>query len=162
MKVDRIIVAVTIAFAAAYFYETGQIELLSFGDPIGPRIFPYLIGGLLVIGAATLAFELSRQAKHQEANAPVDSSPAPEERQRTRRVHWMIGGVCAWVLLYIFAFDRVGYVLCSIVFLAGLTFYFHPRKWFVNSAVSLLLPIVTYVVFHNFLHVSLPAGILPF
>jgi putative tricarboxylic transport membrane protein len=160
MKVDRIIVAVAIVFAAVYFYETEQIELLAFGDPIGPRLFPYIVGTLFVIGAAVLAFETLRPMV-EDAQAEGAAAPSFAERRTTRRVYWMIAAVSAWLLLYAIAFDRIGYVLCSVIFLAGLTFYFHPRKWFVNSAISILLPVVTYVVFHNFLNVSLPAGILP-
>jgi putative tricarboxylic transport membrane protein len=159
MTIDRIIAIAAILFVATYFYATQQIELLDFGDPIGPRMFPYLTGAIFLIGAVILMFETFQTSK-----ATTDDLPPPPptqlERHATRRVYWMVAAVSAWSLLYIFAFERVGYVPASIVFLLGLTCYFHPRKWMVNAAISILLPVVTYVVFHNLLHVSLPAGLL--
>ena len=157
MNIDRIIAAIAILFAGAYFYETQQIELLAFGDPIGPRLFPYVVGALFTIGALVLIFESTRRSSSAQ---PAPAVATRAENQVTRRVYRMIAAIGLWMLLYILAFERAGYVLSSIVFLIGLTFYFHPRKWVVNAAISILLPIAIYVVFHNFLHVSLPAGLL--
>lgn len=156
MTADRIIAAAAMAFAMVYIYATSQIPLLDFGDPIGPHLFPYFVGGLLVVGAVLLLYETRR------SRAPESRRETPPANGEERRVLLLIAAVTGWTLLYILGFERLGYPISTSIFLLGLTFYFHPRKWLVNIALSLLLPVFTYAVFHRLLHVSLPGGLLPF
>lgn len=167
MTADRIIAVVVIAFTLVYCYAAGQIPLLTFGDPIGPRLFPYLIGGLLVLGAILLLFE-ARPSREGTAGVEAPAEQPPEgDREtpngnKTRQVPLLIAGLAAWTFLYILGFERLGYVVSTTIFLFGLTLYFHPRRWLVNSAISLLLPASVYFVFHHLLNVNLPAGLLSF
>src|SRR5512138_240788 len=161
MKADRIIAVAVIAFTAVYCYGAGQIPLLTFGDPIGPRLFPYLIGCLLLLGAIILLFEA--RPSHQQASgmdAPTSAEQSPEGNaesvngDRARQVPLLIAGLFVWTLIYMLAFERLGYVLSTTIFLFGLTLYFHPRRWLVNSAVSLLLPASVYFAFDRLLNVN--------
>lgn len=169
MTADRIIAAVVIAFTAVYCYAAGQIPLLTFGDPIGPRLFPYLIGGLLVLGAILLFFEARpsrEQASDVDASFPAEQLPEDDPEapngDKGRQVPLLIAGLSAWTLLYILGFERLGYIISTTIFLFGLTLYFHPRRWLVNCAISLLLPAFVYFVFDRLLHVNLPTGLLSF
>jgi putative tricarboxylic transport membrane protein len=169
MKADRMIAVAVIAFTAIYCYGAGQIPLLTFGDPIGPRLFPYLVGGLLILGAIILLFE-ARPSQQQASGveAPTSAEPSPGGNaesvngDRTRQIPLLIAGLFAWTFIYILAFERLGYVISTTIFLFGLTLYFHPRRWLVNSAVSLLLPASVYFAFDRLLKVNLPAGLLSF
>lgn len=169
MIADRIIAVAVIAFTAVYCYGAAQIPLLSFGDPIGPRLFPYLIGGLLLLGAIVLLFETrapSRRASGAEgpatAEPSADGNPESGHEDRARQVPLLIAGILVWTFIYILGFERLGYIISTTIFLFGLTLYFHPRRWLVNSAVSLLLPAAIYFAFDRLLNVNLPAGLLSF
>lgn len=163
-KVDRIIASVSIVFAIAYFYQTGQITMLDFGDPIGPRLFPYFAGALFLIGALLLLVETrSSAAREPEAEVVEELAKAhPDSGEMPRRAIWMMAAVIGWTLLYIAIFEHVGYLISTVLLLIGLTFYFHPRRWLTNIAVSVLVPATAYFVFHNLLHISLPTGLLSF
>lgn len=160
MTADRIIAAAAMAFATVYFYATSQITVLDFGDPIGPHLFPYFVGGLLITGAVMLLYE-TRQSR---APAPRREALPPDGPQdgKESRVLILIAAVAGWILLYILSFERLGYVISTTLFLLGLTCYFHARRWLLNVALSLLLPTASYLVFHRLLNVSLPRGLLPF
>jgi hypothetical protein len=48
---DRILGAAILALSATYFYLTYTLPVENIGDPIGPQLFPYLIGaGLMICG----------------------------------------------------------------------------------------------------------------
>ena len=54
MKADRIFGLVLMAVALGYLYSATSIQTSFLSDPVGPRVFPYLIGGFVVIGSAFL------------------------------------------------------------------------------------------------------------
>lgn len=161
MAIDRIIALVAIIFAAGYAFGARQIHLLSFGDPIGPRLFPYLIAGAFVVGALLLLLETRSNAHADDAAPSLDEADEMVSNRSNGSIRWMVVGVTAWTLLYVIAFQPVGYVLATAIFLLGLTFFFHRGKWVTNVAVSALVPSVTYYVFSHLLHVRLPGGLLP-
>ena len=157
---DRIIVAVSIVFAAAYLYATGQITMLDFGDPIGPRLFPYVVCSLFVLGALILLLE-SRSSRRTTADDPIADAPRQSKNAQQRRSLWMIAAVLGWTLLYLLVFERLGYIISTVTFLLGLTLYFYRGRWQISLAVSALVPVLGYLVFHHLLNVNLPAGLMP-
>ncbi len=54
MQADRIFGLVMIVVALGYLYSATQIETSFLSDPLGPRVFPYLVGGFVLICAAVL------------------------------------------------------------------------------------------------------------
>jgi putative tricarboxylic transport membrane protein len=156
--IDRIIALAAVILAGLYLYGARQVPLLDFGDPIGPRLFPYMITVLMLIGVVVLVLE-TRKARQAAEPAPQRDEPQPANG---RHVGWMIGAVGGWTLLYILCFDNLGYIISTALFLLGLTAYFHRHCWIANILTSVLVPIGTYIVFHRLLNVDLPAGPLAF
>jgi putative tricarboxylic transport membrane protein len=160
---NRTIAVVAIVLAGAYIYSTTQITELDFGDPIGPRMFPYVIAGIMLIGAAMVLME--SVAKHRETIPQGEPATIDEiaDMPADRPGHvWMLAAVSGWVILYILVFERVGYVISTSVFIFGLVAYFNKGKWITNIAVSVLVSIGAYLLFHRLLSVGLPAGMLAF
>jgi putative tricarboxylic transport membrane protein len=56
----------------------------------------------------------------------------------------------------------MGFVLASAALTAGLTFYYGYRRHLINAAVSVLVPLLLYVLMTRFMNIHLPAGWLPF
>ncbi|WP_323037136.1 tripartite tricarboxylate transporter TctB family protein [Pararhodobacter sp.] len=54
MKADRIFGLVLIVVALGYLYSATQIRTSFLSDPVGPRVFPYLIGLLVILCSAVL------------------------------------------------------------------------------------------------------------
>jgi putative tricarboxylic transport membrane protein len=76
--------------------------------------------------------------------------------------HWIIVGVTAWTSVYVFAFERLGYMLATLIFLLGLMAYFNRGRWLMNVTTALLFVLISYFSFTKLLGVSLARGIIPF
>lgn len=54
MKADRIVGLVLIVVALGYLFSATGIRTSFMSDPVGPRVFPYLIGILIIMCSAVL------------------------------------------------------------------------------------------------------------
>jgi putative tricarboxylic transport membrane protein len=154
MVTDRVIFACTILIAVVYLYATTLIPSLEIGDPLGPKAFPRLLGICLLIAAGLFALEMWRDHK---AKVPP---PAEGELAPWRHIG-VILAVAVWTGLYYVAFEPLGYVVATSVYLIALTAWFHRGKWVSNVVTSLLFAGLSYWMFVK-LDVRLPTGILPF
>ena len=68
----------------------------------------------------------------------------------------------AWTAFYFGVFDRVGYLVSTMVYLLVMTAVFNPGKWWANILTSVLFALGSYVLFVKILGVVLPVGILGF
>jgi putative tricarboxylic transport membrane protein len=152
---DRIVFVFTVLLAAVYLYATSQLRSYEFGDPLGPKTFPFLLGIGLLISAAMLVAEMWRARK-----IAGDRQPAAQTDGASHA--WVITAVAAWTLVYFMAFGAAGYVLATMIYLLVLTSYFNRGKWLANSLTSVLYSVLSYLMFTRLLGVRLPAGILPF
>ena len=66
----------------------------------------------------------------------------------------------AWTALYYFAFERVGYVVATVVYMFALLAFFNRGRWWVNAASAAGFTLAAYLLFTSFLQVALPRGIL--
>jgi putative tricarboxylic transport membrane protein len=149
---DRIIGALTLLLAAVYLYATAQIPTLEIGDPLGPKAFPILLGIALIAAAILLFVETLKKSRE----------PGTEVPRESLRHLWLIGGVTAWTAFYFGVFDRVGYLVSTMVYLLVMTAVFNPGKWWANILTSVLFALGSYVLFVKILGVVLPVGILGF
>ncbi len=154
MVTDRVIFACTVLIAVVYLYATTLIPSLEIGDPLGPKAFPRLLGICLLIAAGLLALEIWRD--HKAKVLP----PAEGELAPWRHIG-VILAVTVWTGLYYVAFERLGYVVATAIYLVALTAWFHRGKWVANGVTSLLFAGLSYWMFVK-LDVRLPTGILPF
>ena len=53
---DRIFGLIVIALALGFIASAMQIQVSFLTDPVGPKTFPYLVGGVLILAALTLLF----------------------------------------------------------------------------------------------------------
>jgi putative tricarboxylic transport membrane protein len=152
---DRVIFVCILVLAGVYFYATEQLPSLEIGDPLGPKAFPRLLGVALVITAVILLIEMLRARKRKAPRA------APKTERSNRGVYFVIAGVVAWTFLFFLAFERLGFVIATSLYLLALTAYFNPGKWVTNALSSVLFCVGSYWMF-KVLGVSLPQGVLPF
>lgn len=154
MMTDRVIFACTIIIAVVYLYATTLIPSLEIGDPLGPKAFPRLLGGFLLIGAGLLFIEMWKDRKANVA------PPAGGELAPWRHVG-MIAAVTVWTGIYYAAFEPLGYVVSTTIFLVALMAWFNRGKWVANVLTSVLFAGLSYWMFVK-LDVRLPTGLLPF
>ena len=54
MKGDRIFGLVMLALALGYLLNATAIQTSFLSDPVGPRLFPYMVGGVIILCALTM------------------------------------------------------------------------------------------------------------
>lgn len=155
MLVDRVIFVCIMVLAAVYFYATAQIPTLEIGDPLGPKAFPRLLGIGLLITAGLLFFEMRTAAKRPQ---PAATQPHAADKGHL----WSIAGITAWTAVYYAAFEPLGFIIATAIYLLGLMACFHRGKWLANVLTSVLFAVGTYGLFVKVLGVSLAKGILNF
>jgi putative tricarboxylic transport membrane protein len=69
-------------------------------------------------------------------------------------------GMAVWTVLYYLAFEPVGYVPATLVYLLGLLAYFNRGRHLVNASVAVGFTLAAYLVFVRFLGVLMPDGVL--
>lgn len=149
---DRWLAGFVLALSGVYLFATSRLPSLEIGDPLGPKAFPFLIGGLGCITAAWLFVESLRR----RPGTPAGEQPG------TRHHLPAVIAVMAWMFVFYFLIERLGFLLSCALFLAGLTAYFNRGRWLMNAAVYLGFPVGVYLAFTQILGISLPRGVLPF
>jgi len=148
---DRVILAVTVVIAVVYLYATTLIPSLEIGDPLGPKAFPRLLGIGLLLAAVMLGAEIwGKKARAPEAPATELFDPV---------IIRILVGAVIWTAAYSAAFDPLGFIIATSIYLFGLMAWFNRGKWLVNVLTAVLFSVGTYVLFVK-LDVSLPKGVL--
>ena len=124
--------------------ETSLMEVAPSNAAIGPRLFPFLVaGGLLVVGLLVLRQALFGHIAH-ERGFELD----------WRAVAWVAGGL----LVQLWLIERLGWIVATaLLFLAG-TLAFYDRRVVLNLAIGAALAALTFWVFNDGLGLSLPVG----
>lgn len=120
---------------------------------IGPRFFPYVVGGVLVVVGLWLVVAVLRGDRAEaEAGEDVDDQASTD---------WRTLGVIAAVLAgYVVLVQPLGYLLATIGLFAGMAWSLGARSWRSLVLVSLLVPFATYLLFTRALGIYLPNGLL--
>ncbi|MGC9448000.1 tripartite tricarboxylate transporter TctB family protein [Cereibacter johrii] len=101
--IDRIVALICILIGAGYLAASFSITQGSFGDPLGPRIFPQILGALLILLSIVTLVQ-----------APAAAGPATPGRAL------LAIAICgALVAGFILLMPLLGYPLTSFLLLAG-------------------------------------------
>lgn len=107
---DRILGAVLMVLALGYLFSAATIQTSFMSDPVGPRIFPYIIGSVVLLCSAFLVVK-----------------PDPE-------VEWPAPGMALKMLLalvvlvaYAQTIRPLGFIMPTIVASAVLSYLISPR-----------------------------------
>jgi len=110
MRSDRILGLVTVVVALAYLASATQIQSSFFSDPMGPRAFPYLVGGLILLSGLVFIVK------------PDPSPHWPDARS------WAALGIAAVVLVaYAYALKPMGFLVPTAIAGTILSYQIGPR-----------------------------------
>ena len=141
---DRIFGGVGLALAIFYIWAASIIPDSFMVDVIGPRTFPYIVGG--VLGLCSLIFILR-----------PDSEPDwPHFREL-----FEIAMAAAVMLLYAWMLPELGFLIATVFATAYLTWRLGTTP-LMSLVVGVLTSVGIYVVFHLILGLSLAKGPLGF
>jgi putative tricarboxylic transport membrane protein len=151
---DWILAICTAIGAVVYLNADSKLPQLQVGDPMGPQVFPALIGIGLICSALLLMVETWR--KH----GPSSARPRPDRGVPELRHHQIVlAGMVLWTALYYLAFEPIGYLVSTLVYMFVLLAWFNRGRWLVNAACALGFTLAAYAVFIRFLQVALPQGV---
>src|SRR5262249_5608221 len=158
---DWVLAVAAVIGGLVYLYADSKLPLVRIGDPLGPRIFPAIIGTGIVLSGLLLMVEIRKRHMAAERAAARAAEPAAAARPHPRE-HARPGvliGMLVWTVLYYLAFEPVGYLVSTVVFLLGLLTVFNRGHHLTNLAVALGFTAVAYTIFDRFLAVPMPEGI---
>ena len=139
-------------FALGIIYTTATALLpdASVGRPYEPKIFP------LILGISMIILSLSLLVKEMKAGKDRDSSSDTEPFYKEIGFNKILL-TCGVSILYALLFDKLGYVLSTVLFLELELMLFNGiKKWKINTIVALAFSLFIYIVFSKVLGVYLP------
>jgi putative tricarboxylic transport membrane protein len=140
LAVAAAVCALGVFFVAGAFSIEGDAQYAG----VGPRVFPFLIGGALVILGATLALFVLRRP------VPVDSEPV-----RRGALGWIVAGLA----LAIATMQPLGFPVAAAIVFVLTARGFGSRRPGRDVVMGIALGALVYVVFSRGLGVSLPGGL---
>ncbi len=169
-RLRKIVPYVIVLAVAAFLYAlANRIEFVAPGGRIGPDFWPKAI---LLLAMATCAYEIVKTLflgrPDQEVAGVLESimedapaEAAAKEPQARSYLHLLLIGV-AITIAYVVLIERLGFFLCTFLYLAGFTWAGRYRRLGIVLTSSLLGSLVFMFVFMKIVYVSLPLGQEPF
>ena len=155
-----VIGGIIIAFSVAMLINSSTIRIDKFSSsPVDNAAFlPRLIFGvLIVIGVVLIIMGIQDIKKNKEKL--LEGEALEKVSKETLRSL----GALLMLAVYILCFKPVGFIISSIVYLVAMMFYMtkkEDRKPIVFIIISVVMTLVVYFCFKQFLYIYLPAGIL--
>lgn len=145
--------AVLLVVVGAYTFYDATTLRVGFGDPVGPRLFPYVIG--------TVTFVLGLLLVLATLRGDVPEAEGGEDVDLRQKADWLTVGKLAGVLLFtVLTVTFLGWALSGAILFAGAAWSLGSRTLVRDVIVGLVLSVVSWYAFHEGLGVILPAGIL--
>jgi len=121
------------------------------GQPVGPSLFPVLIGGGLIVAGAALILA--------DVRARTRTFVKLEAWAQRPRMLANFALVIADLLFYALAVDRLGFLITAVLFLTVLFLAFGVRRARILP-IAVAVTIVIHYGFYTLLRVPLPWGML--
>lgn len=153
-KAQYLVCAVLVAVGAFVIYDALSLEAgFAKVDPVGPKMFPVVIGGVLILLAIVLAIAIPRGSVG-EADAGEDVDPDAPSDWRT--VGLLVGLFVATILLV----QPLGWAITGALLFAGAATVLGSRHYVRNILIGAVLSVGSFYAFYSGLGIPLPAGIL--
>src|SRR3712207_501687 len=155
VRVDRgqYLLAAALAVVGLWTIIDARGLTVGFGDPVGPRIFPYVVGAAMLVLAALLAVATARgDVAEGEEGEDVDLTTPPD---------WLtVGKLVGILLVNMLLVDVLGWAVTGALLFAGCAWALGSRTLLRDLLVGVLLSLGTWYFFYVGLDVPLSPGIL--
>ena len=136
-------------FSLILCIESYRLSMGGIRSP-GPGLFPFCLGfvmaGLSLIGA------IQSFGKHEHKQGE-----APDSRQPFR--WWNIAVIIAAILAYALALEKLGFFICTFLFVGLLLKVVEPQPWKVAIVGGLIAAVSSVIVFNVLLQSRIPSGL---
>lgn len=141
--------------AVVYGTAASRLPVPAFSDPVGPRMFPYILAAGLCIASVALIIEHGLLKRR-------DADQGPASVKGEDGVSGVALVALAMLAAYYMVFDYLGFLVATPLFLLAFLTYSNRRQWKVNLIVALLFPVAAYLLLDTLFGARLPNGILDF
>ena len=146
-------VAALLAAIGAYTVYDATTLNVGFGDPVGPRAFPYVIGTALVVLAVLLALATAR--------GDVPEAEAGEDVDLTQRADWTTVLKLVGALVFTIAtVGWLGWAISGAVLFVGSAWALGSRTLLRDVLVGAVLSVGSWYLFYVGLDIPLTPGVL--
>jgi putative tricarboxylic transport membrane protein len=142
VRFDRFAAVLFLAIGVLFMTGSRQLAGSAYGSEVGPDIFPFFLGLLLVLLSIRLFYETFRGHK-QEGN-----------KEKLQYKPFLI--IFAATLLYIVTLETIGYVLTTFIYLLVCFQTMERRNWINSIIISAVFSGLVYYLFVNVLKGTLP------
>ncbi|WP_457205812.1 tripartite tricarboxylate transporter TctB family protein [Nocardioides sp. P5_C9_2] len=126
---------------------------VGFGDPIGPRVFPYVVGASMIVLAVLLAVATAR--------GDVAEGEEGEDVDLTSPADWQtVGKLAGIMLLNVLLVNVLGWAVTGGLLFAGCAWALGSRTLVRDLVVGVVMAVATWYFFYVGLDVPLAPGIL--
>jgi putative tricarboxylic transport membrane protein len=145
--------AAVLALVGIYTIIDARGLNVGFGDPVGPRVFPYVIGTAMIVLAVLLAVATARgDVPQAEEGEDVDLSTPPD---------WLtVGKLVGILLLNILLVNVLGWAVTGGLLFAGCAWALGSRTLLRDVIVGVVMAVASWYFFYSGLGVPLSPGIL--
>jgi putative tricarboxylic transport membrane protein len=145
--------AALLAVIGGYTVYDATTLNVGFGDPVGPRAFPYVVGAALVVLAVLLAVATARGDRPEaEEGEDVDLTHPADWATLARLV-----GVLVFTILTV---GVLGWAVSGAILFAGSAWALGSRTLLRDVLVGVVLSVGSWYAFYVLLDIPLSAGIL--
>jgi putative tricarboxylic transport membrane protein len=126
------------------------------GQPVGPNVFPLVIGTGLAFCGLAIAFGIGHTFEEEEEIIPIEGGQATP----TGKFYGLRALLPpALLLFYVTMADRLGFIITAalIVYVTATAL---GARWRLSLPLAILAPIGIHLIFSKLLRVPLPAGLL--
>ena len=150
---SQYVLAAVLAAVGLYTIIDARGLTVGFGDPVGPRVFPYLIGSGMLVLAVLLAVATARgDVAEAEAGEDVDLTAPPD---------WVtvakLAGIFVVALLVV---NLLGWAITGALFFAGSAWALGSRTLVRDLIAGAVLAVSSWYFFYVGLGIQLTPGIL--
>src|SRR3954454_2062284 len=131
------------------------------GQPVGPNVFPLVIGVGLALCGLAIVFGIGHSFEEEEELVPLEDgqvAAAPPPQGKLYGLRALLPP--ALLLFYVAAADRLGFIITAAIMVYATATALGAR-WRLSLPLAVLGPIGIHLIFSKLLRVPLPAGLLP-
>jgi putative tricarboxylic transport membrane protein len=154
-RIDRAqyVLAAALAVVGAYTIIDARGLAVGFGDPVGPRVFPYAIGAGMIVLAGLLAVATSRgDVAEGEEGEDIDLTSPPD---------WVtVGKLVGVLVLNLLTVNLLGWAVNGAWLFAGCAWALGSRTPVRDVVAGAVLSVGSWYFFYVGLDVPLTPGIL--
>ena len=155
---DRVTGLFLVGLGAAAAYGGWRLPPVP-GQPVGPNVFPLVIGTGLALCGLAIAFGIGHSFEEEEELIPVEGEQA--KKPPAGKLYGLRALLPpALLLFYVAVAERLGFIITAglIVFVTSTALGARPK---LSLPLAVLAPIGIHLIFSKLLRVPLPAGLLP-